>query len=387
MADDIRSLLENAMAADTAAPEVVTSDSAGVDLAEPPEAGDVVSASGDGSTAPSQGQGDDGSTPAQRVGERARGSDGKFAKETKAAKPAVTPRPVQGKPEATPAPVVATPTTTPPPATGDQSGTKPPADWSPSAREKWAGLPPEVQREAHRIHREVKSVLQESAPARKFHQEMQSVLAPHQQMMTANRMDPIAVTRDAMQMMATLHGGSHQNKAQLIAGVVKSFGIPIEALAAALDGQPQAQGGQGLDPSQIAAQVRQQVLQELQQSQAQRQSQKAAQEAEAFGNSHEFFNDVREDMADLIEVSHRRGVALSMEDAYNRACKMHPEVSKVFSQREAAEAAKANQASMQRARAAASSVHSQPAVPVARGQAKDVRGAIEASIASLSGRG
>jgi len=71
----------------------------------------------------------------------------------------------------------------------------------------------------------------------------------------------------------------------------------------------------------------------------------------------EFFEDVREDMADLLEVASRRGIALTAKDAYTRAVAMNPEVSKVMEQRRAA---KTQNGSIQRAMAASSSVKAQP---------------------------
>ena len=38
-----------------------------------------------------------------------------------------------------------------------------------------------------------------------------------------------------------------------------------------------------------------------------------------------FFEDVREDMADLIEINAKRGIALTMEQAYDRAVRSNPD--------------------------------------------------------------
>jgi hypothetical protein len=107
---------------------------------------------------------------------------------------------------------------------------------------------------------------------------------------------------------------------------------------------------------------------------------------EAFTSTAEFMDDVREDVADMMELASRRGVALTLEDAYNRACKLHPEVSQVLQQREAAKAANALQASTQRARAASSSVRSQPTAAAPAATDDSIRGSLLASIAATQRR-
>lgn len=323
-----------------------------------------------------------GSTPPPAAEVRARDATGKFAKGEAKPKAEATKPPAKGEPSVTAAPVVGTPpTVTTPPAVPEQSATKPPQSWKPAEREAWAKAPPEVQAAVLRREKEVTASLSQAVENKTFRDTFKETIAPFAQLMATNRMDPVAVTRDALQFVSAMHTAPAGHKAQLLANMVKTFDIPVEALAAALDGQPQAQGQgqqpQQFDPSQIAAQVRQQVLQELQQSRAQRQTQKAAQDAATFAEAHEFFDDVREDMADLMEIADRRGVALSMEDAYNRACKMHPEVSRVFQQREAAKAATASTAATQRARDAASSVKSQPLAPMNGAQPRTNREAVE----------
>lgn len=123
-------------------------------------------------------------------------------------------------------------------------------------------------------------------------------------------------------------------------------------------------------------------MQRFQQQQQQAEVQRLRSEVEKFSESHEFFGDVREEMADIIEVAKRRGLSISYEDAYSRACALHPEISPVLEQRKAAERAKATKASTQQSRLASSSVRSAPAVSSSSAQAgateeDDVRAAIQ----------
>lgn len=102
---------------------------------------------------------------------------------------------------------------------------------------------------------------------------------------------------------------------------------------------------------------------------------------ETFLGDKEFVDELREDMADIIDRANRRGSPITLEQAYNRAAREHPEISKVFEQREAAERAAKASASTQRSRLASSSVRSNPSTtPVAGKQSLDLRSAIEAAV-------
>ena len=99
------------------------------------------------------------------------------------------------------------------------------------------------------------------------------------------------------------------------------------------------------------------------------------------------FADVREDMADLMEVAQRRGRELSLDAAYQQASAMHPEIAKIVAQREAAKRAARTPEATARARNAASSVRSSPMSPVNAGGSKgSLRDDLEAAFEEASGR-
>lgn len=327
-------------------------------------------------------------TPAEQA-QRARDETGRFAKKQEQPKPAAV-KPVPAAKATAPATPAATPLGQQPQeaAPAAPESTKAPQSWKPAAREHFAKLPPEVQQEVVRREKETAVALQGAAQARALAEGFQRTVEPYRALLTD---EPLKVVANLMQTAAQLQTAPPAHKAQLVAQLVRTYGIPIEALDAALAGQPAPQqagqgGPQHMDPRTLAAQVEQQVVQRLQQQRVQAARAKATQEAESFAQQAEFFDDVREDVADMLELAGRRGVALSLEEAYARATKMHPEVSKVLQQREAAKQANATQASTQRARAAASSVRSQPATGPAASAPADLRGSIAASIERLTGR-
>ncbi|NBD11824.1 hypothetical protein [Corallococcus silvisoli] len=279
-----------------------------------------------------------------------------------------------------------------------ESGAKPavppvkaPQSWRPDAREKWAALPPEVQQEVSRREREMAVTIQQTAQHRKVAEGFQQVVQPYAGMIQAEGGDPFKAVGSLLQTAAALRTAPPAHRAQLVANIVKTYGVPLEDLDAALAGQAPAQGqpqaSQHLDPEAIARQVQERVLHSVQQQRQSAMSARAKQEADVFLGSGEaeFIDDVRNDIADILELNARRGVEVSLKDAYKRACEMHPEVSKVLKQREQAQQANAAQASTQRARTAASSVVTTPAGPP--GPKDDsLRGMIETAWASTSGR-
>lgn len=292
--------------------------------------------------------------------QRARDATGKFTKaeaKAQAAAKAVASKAgeKEGAQQSETAKPAATPASAPPPPSPD--AIKAPQSWKPAAREKWAAMPPEVQQEVTRRERETATALQESAESRKVHQQFREVVGPYEGLLRAAGSEPMAAIGQLLQTGAGLRHGSEAQKAQLIANVIKEYGVSVPTLDKVLAGQ----ATQEAQPQQQAAQFRDPRIDQMLQQQQQRQMQKAQTDIGSFASTHEFYADVKEDMADLLETRGRRGVAMTLEEAYNLACKTHPDVSGVFEQRKAAEAAKAAVASTQRARAASTSVRTQPA--------------------------
>ncbi len=378
---DIRSLIEGAMAADPAtqgsddAPAQGTTNSNGAVDAVP----DEVRADGGDSG------GGEGNKPDSPSAVRARDPSGKFSKAEKSATEA--PKPAKASPSVTPAPKGAEPSATPAPAPGEQSvALKAPQSWRPAAREKWAALPPEVQQEVAKREKEAKLAIDGSSPDREYAKQVRESLAPFEPFLRSQGVtDTVGAARGLMQTMQNLAHSPPAQKAQIIKSMMEQFGVPVDELDRQLagEGQPKDAQGQYRDPrvDQLIAQIEQGKQQREQANNERIQSELAT-----FGESHEFFEDVRQEMSDLIRAAGQRGHSMSWEQAYNRAVRGNDELWSILEQRKAAEAANAQQASTQRAKNASSSVRNQPATPVSGNSSKDVRGAIEAAIALHSGR-
>lgn len=274
-----------------------------------------------------------------------------------------------------------------------QQGEKAPASWRPDVREHWASLPETVRAEIHRREVEVQRTLQETAEARKTAESINQVINPYMPFIKAEGSNPIQAIDNLMSTAARLRTGTAPELATMVAGIVKQFGIGrfgsqfINQLDAALAGEavvdPQVSQLDQLVQQKIAPV--QQFMTQFQQMQAQQQAriqQEAASEVSNFLEQAEFGNDVREDMADLLEAAQRRGQNLSLVDAYKKACMMNDRVRAVMAQRAKAKGAQQTTQAAQRARAAAVSVSGAAPMGAMRQEATDVRSAIEAAIAS-----
>lgn len=287
----------------------------------------------------------------------------------------------------------ASPEITPGPKSGPKEA-RAPASWRPEVRDHWAQLPEPVRAEVARREAEVTRTLQETAEARKYAESLNKAFQPYEAYIRAENATPAQVIDNLMGTAVRLRTSTGPELAQLMAGMVSQFGTGrfgpqfINMLDSALAGTTPRQD----DPTSQIQQAIQQQLAPVQQfmsqfQQAQQQSQmrvqqQAASEVEQFIESVDFGNDVREDMADLIEMASRRGREMTLQEAYQQACQMNPSVRAALAQRQQVNAAQGQNAAAQRAKAAAVSVSSAgPAMSSSPASNDSIRAAIEASIA------
>jgi hypothetical protein len=223
-----------------------------------------------------------------------------------------------------------------------------------------------VQQEIQRREREISIALQESASARQGYQQFKEAVSPFEAMIRAEGSEPVKAVQNLLQTAYALRTAPLAQRAAMLADLTRTF-LPgqegIQLLDQALSGSPQTPSGVQQQPQvyrdprldQLLAQV-----EEAKQVRVQALDQQAAQ-ALSEVEGQEFYEDVREDMADILEFAAKRNLQMTPMDAYNRAVQLNPEVAKVFGQREAAKRAASPNGPTQRARIAASSVKSTPA--------------------------
>ena len=275
-----------------------------------------------------------------------------------------------------------------------------PQSWKPGTRALWDKIDPTVRAEVIRREKQTTQVLNESAQARHFSDEFQKVLQPYQARMQSINAHPMAVVQELLKADYTLSTAPKAERAAFVAKLVKDYDIDILALDDALAGRVHAEA----DPrAQNQAEVERLLAQRLAPFQhlLEREQQREQQDSQVVTTTIQqmaanvekfpYFQDVREDMADLLDMAAKKGRALSLEQAYNQATLLDPEISALVSKQtqatQAAEAAAKAAAQAQRARRASVSVGGAPSGLISGSPAAgDRRAAIEAAFDSVGGR-
>lgn len=242
---------------------------------------------------------------------------------------------------------------------------KAPVDWSPKERESWSKVPRELQERILARERDMAQTMEGTRHARAVYDAMDKMAQSYAPTMAAlGTQNPLEAVQTLFHTATVLNSGSPQQKAAEVARLINQFGVDVVTLDNALVGNNSApaQNPQSAQIEQLLEQklapVNQymQQVQQMQQYQQSQQQQAANQSVMAFAQDHEFLGDVREAMADIIEMAAQRGVNLSLEDAYNRACAAHPEISQVMEQRRQQEQLLGQQNTLQQKKNAAASL-------------------------------
>jgi hypothetical protein len=223
-----------------------------------------------------------------------------------------------------------------------------PDSWDQKAKVHWDKLPPDVQQEVARRERDMVMTLQNTAGQRRLADDFVRTINPFMVFLNAENVHPLEAVRQLFGQAAILRIGTPAQKAQLVANVVKTFSVPIKDLDAALVGEeiPDQEGKIAQIIQQQLAPVNQfmQQVGQLRQEHYQRVDSDLDQEIETFAADklNEYFYDVKDDMADIMEMAARQGRNVTLKQAYDRACKMNESVQERVSakKREAAEKAK-----------------------------------------------
>jgi DNA-binding ferritin-like protein len=269
---------------------------------------------------------------------------------------------------------------------------KAPQSWKPAAKAVWKDLPPAAREEVVRRERQVTQVLGESAQARQLVNQFTDMIQPYRARIESTGLPPLQAVNELLKADHLLTTSPPAKRAQFMASLIKEYGVDIRELDNALAGQPAA------DPTadrleQMVAQrlqpFQQFVQQQARQAELQRQAEAAQtnqtiQSMAADTAKFPHFYDVKDDMADLIEMQARRGQYMTLEQAYSRAVSMNPELTAQSARRQAAEAANSR---AQRALNASVSVGGAPnGGPSGRAPGADLRGTIEAAFERANAR-
>lgn len=214
-----------------------------------------------------------------------------------------------------------------------------PASWGAGAKETWGKVPEAAQKEILKREVEVNNALKQSAGARRAVETLNRTMEPYKQsLIAAGVQDPFQAIDTLFRTEATLRNGTAIEKSQMIARMINQYSVDLQTLDSILAGNqvdPETSKFEQMLNEKLAPvnQLLSQQSQFAQQQQYEMQT-NAAQSIEQFSQQAEFLSDVRNDMADLLDMAAARGQEMSLQEAYDKACALHPEVSKVLASRQ-----------------------------------------------------
>lgn len=240
-----------------------------------------------------------------------------------------------------------------------------PKSWRPTVREKWKGLPREVQEEILRREGDNLRLIGTVGSKIKFADDVGQHIQPFAERLQSNGATPQEFIGDVFQTIRNLVSPDQQLRAETIANVIQAYGVDLKALDAVLARRLQ-QPPEVRQYQTVAMQAQRQV--QRYQSQVQSGNEARAQaDLEAFATDpkNEFFNDVRHTMADLIDAGH----AKTLEEAYQSAIWANSDTRKILLQREAEARVATKTTRAANARRASASINGVPRAPHAQVQA------------------
>lgn len=254
----------------------------------------------------------------------------------------------------------------------EDENSAPPVGLSAEAREAWADTPKAVRDAVAKREVDFARGIQQYAEAAKMAQSIGQVMQPYAQYIQMNG-GPTQTLNTLLATGASLQMGSPQQKVQAVHALIHQFGVDIKMLDDMLVANPGApQQPQGQQPQGQQPTVQQQIDSALDARDQQQQQQTSLNEVNAFAADpkNEFYQDVRNVMADLLDLAASRNERMTLQEAYDKACKMNDSVSRVIASRASAE-------QVSQRRVAASSVSGAPGgAPAASGGATDRRSAL-----------
>ena len=232
-----------------------------------------------------------------------------------------------------------------------------PEAWSAEARETWKDIPKAAKDYIQKREAQMDAGIKKHAANAQRAMGMDQVLTPYRQYLEVNG-GPQNALKQLLNTGVQLQMGNQAQKAQLVAGLIKNFGVDIGALDSLLVGQaPPEQTQQGTVQEQIQAAL-QAERQQQQGQQHQYAQQQVGNEIQQFtaDPANEFYRDVRGHMASLLEGASKENRQLSLKDSYDQACWANPEVRNILMKRQ-------SQADMGRKQSASVSIAGSPGGP------------------------
>lgn len=181
---------------------------------------------------------------------------------------------------------------------------------------EWAKASPVLQQALLRRSEEMHRGLEQYRGAAQFASQMAEAFQPYQQTLQQLGVTPDVAVSKLLAADNTLRNGSPEQKAYAIQSLIQQYGVDLQAM----NNLPQ------VDPQVYALQSKINQLEgyfsNLQREQSQREEATLNSEIAKFSEGREHFNEVREDMAALLQA----GRAKDLSDAYEQAIWANPTI-------------------------------------------------------------
>lgn len=240
----------------------------------------------------------------------------------------------------------------------------PPVSWTPAAREGWKEIPENMRTQIAKREREIGLALEDGKDNRKAGERFNDIATRYAQVIAAEGVtDPLTGFEEMMKVMSVLRSGTPDQKAQKLAQFIQGYQVPLDKLdsmlAQSMGAAPTADDNvtRLLDERMQPVNALLEQIEQNKRRNTYQANQAAINEVVAFKQANEFYTDVQADMADMVEMAERRGVKMPLEDAYQKACAMNPEVSKIISDRAENVKLMGGEDELRKKREAASSIH------------------------------
>ena len=263
---------------------------------------------------------------------------------------------------------------------------RPPASWKKDYHEVWQKADPKMQEYAWQREEQMRAGVEPLLSKAQFADAMQEAISPYMTTIQGLGLSPDKAVAALMDADHKLRNSDPQTKLQYFQQLAQSYGINLGAM----QGQPGQMPQQTVDPTVYALQnelnkVRGEVM-GWKQQQEMMENQNLLNEINQFSLKAEHFEDVRPTMIQLLQ----SGVAQTLDDAYEKAIRLDPnlfeQMNKAQQAEVAAKQAKEQNRAAKAARAAAVSVRSAtPGVNTAP-KSSDRRALLEEALTEIEAR-
>lgn len=219
---------------------------------------------------------------------------------------------------------------------------KAPGTWSPTAREKFATLDPDLQAEIAKREKDMETFVHSTAVERKVAQNFQHVVQPYMEHLQQMGVSPYEAIGSLLQLGKKLTTGDAKAKAAVLGELFSNYEVDLDALNDAIiermkGPKPSATEKQLMDKLE---RIERQITTPAPKPTEQNASFDLTASIKSFVEDpqFEFVNDVWQDMQKLLAAENAtdaKDAQAKLKAAYDKACLISPEVQKVKARREA----------------------------------------------------